>query len=189
MTSPLLAFTGFALQLLSLSIWIGGLVFFAFVASRLAFRVMNDRGVAGDYVAACLRRFQGTEVTCALLTLCGAGFLYVAQVPSPALWLDVSLALLMFVIFAVYGGILFPKVDSLRLEIRDAELYGREIEPAIVQSFHELHTWHARLMGLNMMLGVGMLLVLTFLAMKCGQGQSVEAFDASLFGGTFAQWP
>ncbi|MGC8740248.1 MAG: hypothetical protein ACP5UB_02180 [Candidatus Sumerlaeaceae bacterium] len=189
MSSPVLAFTGFALQLFSICVWIGGLIYFAVIASRVAFRILGNRSLAGDFTAACLRRFQGLEVTAALLLLCGAGFLYVAQISSFALWVDVALTVAMFVLFAIYGGIFLPKADSLRLALRDAEIYGRESEPALVQSFHELHVWYARLAAANIVLGIALLLVLTFLAMQCGQMLSGSEFDTVMFGGTPTPWP
>lgn len=185
----LLAFIGFGLQLVGLSLWAGGLMYHLAIASPLAIRELGNRVLSADYLSSCLRRFHTWEAICALLNLCGAGFLYVAPLVSFLLWLDIGLVLLMFLVFVAYAGFLMPRIDTLRIELHDAEAYPREAEPAAFQSFLSLTTWYHRLMFLNVAVSLALLLVLTGLAMQCTSAAEGTVFDASMFGGVMNQWP
>ncbi|MCX7626287.1 MAG: hypothetical protein N2Z21_08770 [Candidatus Sumerlaeaceae bacterium] len=184
-----LAFIGFGLQLIGLSLWAGGLLYHLAIASPLAIRELGNRVLAADYLSSCLRRFHTWEAICALVNLCGVGFLYVAPVTSFLLWFDVSLVLLMFLVFVAYAGLLMPRIDTLRIELHDAEAYTREVEPAALQSFLTLTTWYHRLMSFNVVISLVLLLVLTGLAMRCASAPEVTGLDASMFGGVMNQWP
>lgn len=185
----LLAFIGFGLQLVGLSLWAGGLMYHLAIASPLANRELGNRVLSADYLSSCLHRFHSWEAICGLLNLCGAGFLYVAPVASNLLWLDIGLVLVMFLVFVTYAGLIMPRIDTLRIELHDAEAYPREAEPAAFQRFLGLTTWYHRLMFLNVALSLVLLLVLTGLAMHCTNVAEGAAFDASMFGGVMNQWP
>lgn|GEM_PF-2425487 len=186
--SSVLAFAGFSFQILSLAIWVGGLIFFAFVTAPLAFKEIPSRSTAGNFTAACLRRFQNVEVPCALLALCGAGFLYVAPVTSPVLWSDIALSVIMFINFMIYSGYLMPRLEALRLQMSETDLYAREVDPVVAQTFQQLHSWYARLMTANIVLGVVLLIVVSVLCMLCGRAEPGVGTETMMWGGAFNPW-
>jgi hypothetical protein len=189
-TEQVLAFVGFGLQFIGLGLWAGGLVYYLAIASPLAFRELGNRVLAADYLAVCLRRFHTVEAISALLSLCGAGFLYVAPVVSPLLWVDIGTVVLMFLVFVAYAGFIMPRLDNARIELHEAESYTRDTQPATFQSFLTLHAWYHRLVLVNVAAAIVLLLVLSGLAMQCSRpATAVNEADASMFGGTFGQWP
>ncbi len=187
--SPLLALSGLCLQLVCVAIWGGGLLFFSAVVAPLAFRDLGILHAASDVTSACLRRFQTWEASCALLSLCGSGLLYVAPITSPLIWGNIAIALAMFLIFVVYAGVLMPKLDTLRLELRNSGSLGQEPDPAKMQLFFSLHRLYSRLVALNIILTVALFVLLAVLATLCGIQQSSTAVDTMLFGGALNQWP
>lgn len=189
MISSLLATVGLGLQILASAVWSGGILYFFAILAPLAFRECGNRWRAADLIASCLHRFHHWEAICALVSLCGSGILYVADVRSVYLWLDVAIAVTMFLVFIFYGGWLTPKLDALRIELREAELYGREPEPGKVQSFYVWHRWYERSLLVNVLLGVTLLVILTLLAGLRGAPSSMGLGDTMLFGGNMAPWP
>jgi uncharacterized membrane protein len=187
--SPVMTVLGFGFQFFAVAIWCGGLLYFAAVVAPLAFHKLRSRTEAGNFTAACLRRFHTWEAACALLSLCGSGFLYVAPVQSWLLWVDVGIALAMFLLFIVCVGLLMPRLDALRMTIGDADMAGRDVEPKVLQTFHQLHAWYARLSTVNIALGVVLLAVLILLAIHCGEGTATAVSDTLMLGGSVNQWP
>lgn len=186
--SQILALSGLCLQLIFVAIWSGGLLYFSVVVAPLAFRELGSRHLAGDFTSACLRRFQTWEASCALLSLCGSGLLYVAPITSPLIWGDVAIALAMFLIFVVYAGVLMPKLDTLRLELRNSGVLGHQPDPAKMQLFFALHRWYSGFVTVNIVLSFALFVLLAALASQCGVQESPAAVDTMLFGGPLNQW-
>ena len=57
------------LMLLSLIVWIGGLIFFAFVLAPTAFQVLPTTHLAGNVVGRALNKLHYIAIVCAIVFL------------------------------------------------------------------------------------------------------------------------
>ncbi len=64
------------LQLLALTIWVGGLIFFAFILAPVAFHTLPSIREAGLVVGAALRVFDLVAVACGIVFLLGTAALF-----------------------------------------------------------------------------------------------------------------
>lgn len=141
------------LMLLSLIVWIGGLIFFAFVVAPAAFAVLPTRHLAGNMVGRTLGIlhwmgifsgviFLGSSIACAQLT---KGTPQVFAVRN--LLIILMLALTMVSQFAI-----IPRMDTLRASIGEIDSVPPD-NPARVQ-FDALHVWSTRVEGSVFLLGL-----------------------------------
>lgn len=165
--SPYLMYFGFAFQLVATGLWVAGLVFLIGIASPLVFRECNTKIQASQLHSAMLHRFHTLEIIAALASLSGSGFLYLSGLNGPILYGDAAIALLMFLLCAFYAGYLLPRIEDLRIKVRDEEMFAREPDPTILERFLKLRSLHTQLMCANVFFGALLLLVIIGLAISC----------------------
>jgi uncharacterized membrane protein len=147
-------------QCLALLVWVGGMIFFAFVAAPLIFQqpvqeLTGGTHVPGMIVNAILRRFTLWQSVCAVLLLVALAE-QARQVHERRgrLLGQFAAAVVMAVILVWCGWIIGSRMQALRAEIGDFNTAPADL-PARVE-FDALHHRYVALMGLNMVLGLGL---------------------------------
>jgi uncharacterized membrane protein len=115
------------LTIVSVSVWLGAMGFFAFVMAPIAFSVL-EREAAGRLVAAVMPRYHWMSVGLGLLALAGVIGRSRREAPAlldrvPGVLLLVMLALTLYSLFVV-----LPEIEPLRVFARSA--FGRGGPPS-----------------------------------------------------------
>jgi len=140
------------LMLLSLIVWIGGLIFFAFVLAPTAFQVLPTTHLAGNVVGRALNKLHYIAIACAIVFLLssliynwvsdGEVHIFAARHVMVAL----MLALTCWSQFSI-----IPRMDALRAQIGDFGAVAPN-DPLRVH-FDALHAWSTRIEGLILLIG------------------------------------
>lgn len=137
------------LMLLALVVWIGGIVFFAFVLAPTAFHVLPNTELAANVVGPSLTALHWMGIVSGLVFLlcslvCNFVISRQARVFSPAHILIV----LMLALTCISQFVITPRMRELRTEMKAAGS-----SPS--QEFEHLHKWSERLEGGVLFLGLG----------------------------------
>jgi uncharacterized membrane protein len=141
------------LMLLSLIVWIGGLIFFAFVLAPTAFQILPTTHLAGNVVGRALAKLHYIAIACAIVFLLSSliynwlneGELHVFAARHVLVVL--MLALICWSQFSI-----IPRMDALRARIGDFGAVAPN-DPLRVH-FDSLHVWSTRLEGLVLLIGL-----------------------------------
>ncbi len=141
------------LMVLSLVVWIGGLIFFAFVLAPTAFQVLPNTHLAGNLVGRSLGKlhwlaiFSGVVflITSLLYSYLTTGTAHVFALRHVVLCLMLALTL-----FSQFWMI--PRMDTLRASVGDFATVPLT-DPARVQ-FDALHAWSTRVESAVLLLGL-----------------------------------
>jgi len=141
------------LMVLSLVVWIGGLIFFAFVLAPTAFQVLPNTHLAGNVVGRALGKLHWIAIASGLVFLI-TSLLYSYLTQRTAhlfagrhILICLMLALTLFSQFWI-----IPRMDSLRAQVGDFAAVTLD-NPARVQ-FDALHVWSTRVEGAVLLLGL-----------------------------------
>ncbi len=141
------------LMLLSLVVWIGGLIFFAFVVAPAAFAVLPTRHLAGNVVTRSINILHWMGIISGLLFL-ASSLLFnqltrgaVHAVSARHLVIVLMLALTLISQFGI-----IPRMDTLRSSMGEIDSVPAT-NPARMQ-FDALHVWSTRLEGGVLLLGL-----------------------------------
>jgi hypothetical protein len=141
------------LMLLSLVVWIGGLIFFAFVVAPTVFSVLPTRHLAGNVVTRSLGALHWMGIVSGLVFLtCSMTYCRLTggtARPFSARHLLVWVMLLLTLI-SQFG--VMPKMSVLRASMGEIDQVPLS-DPARVQ-FDALHVWSTRLEGGVLLLGL-----------------------------------
>jgi hypothetical protein len=140
-------------MLLSLIVWLGGLIFFAFVVAPAAFSVLPTRHLAGNVVTRSINGLHWIGIIAAIVyLLCsiiyariGTGTTHVFAVRNVILILMLALTLI-----SQFG--IVPRMDGLRASI--AEIDAVPPDNPIRMQFDALHVWSTRVEGGVLLLGL-----------------------------------
>jgi hypothetical protein len=143
---------------LSLVVWLGGLIFFAFVVAPTAFSVLPTRHLAGNVVARSLGALHWMGIISAVVFLISS--LVYSQLTRGTLHLFAArriiiLVMLVLTLISQFG--IMPRMDALRTSLGEIDSAPPD-NPLRVQ-FDALHAWSTRLEGGVLLLG----LVVTYL--------------------------
>jgi len=141
------------LMLVSLVVWIGGLIFFAFVMAPAAFQVLPTRLLAGTLVGNVLSKLHWIAIVSGIVFLISS-LLYSWLSDGTAhvfamrhVLICVMLALTLFSQFWI-----MPRMLALRAQVGDFSTVTLN-HPARVQ-FDALHVWSTRVEGAVLILGL-----------------------------------
>jgi uncharacterized membrane protein len=141
------------LMLLSLVVWIGGLIFFAFVLAPTAFQVLPNTHLAGNVVGRALGKLHWIAIISGIVFLM-ASLLYSYLIAGTAhifaarhVLICLMLALTFFSQFWI-----IPRMDTLRAQVGDFTAVPLS-DPARVQ-FDALHVWSTRVESAVLILGL-----------------------------------
>ena len=140
-------------MVLSLVVWIGGLIFFAFVLAPTAFQVLPDTHLAGNVVGRALGKLHWIAIVSGIVFLI-ASLLYSRLTDGNAhvfamrhILIVLMLGLTLFSQFWI-----IPRMDTLRASVGDFAKVTLD-NPARVQ-FDALHVWSTRMEGAVLLLGL-----------------------------------
>lgn len=145
-------------MLLGLIVWIGGIIFFAFVLAPAVFSILPTKELAGNVVTRSLNALHWMGI------ICGAVFLLFSMVygqkkfarPKPFSLIN-FLILLMLVLTLISQFAITPKMHALRTEMgmidNVPENDARRVE------FNRLHGWSTRTEGGVLFLGVAVVVL------------------------------
>jgi uncharacterized membrane protein len=140
-------------MLLSLVVWIGGLIFFAFVLAPTAFQVLPTTHLAGNLVGRSLTKLHWIAIVSGLVFLLSSlvysrlsdGTAHVFAMRHVLVCL--MLALTLFSQFWI-----IPRMDTLRAQVGDFATVTLD-NPARVQ-FDALHVWSTRVESAVLLVGL-----------------------------------
>jgi hypothetical protein len=134
------------LMLLSLAVWMGGLIFFGFVLAPTAFAVLPTRQLAGNVVGKSLIGLHWLAIVSGIVFLI-TSLLY-SKMATGKLQPMASrnlLIVLMLILTLISQFAIIPKMDSLRTSIGEIDSVPSD-NPARMQ-FDGLHVWSTRVEG------------------------------------------
>jgi uncharacterized membrane protein len=138
---------------LSLVVWIGGLIFFAFVLAPTAFQVLPNTHLAGNVVGRALGKLHWIAIFSGIVFLISS-LLYSRITSGTAhvfamrhVLLCLMLGLTLFSQFWI-----IPRMDTLRASVGDFAAVPLD-NPARVQ-FDALHVWSTRVEGAVLLFGL-----------------------------------
>ena len=141
------------LMLLSLVVWIGGLVFFAFVLAPTAFQVLPNTHLAGNVVGRALGKLHWLAVFSGIVFLISSLLYNRVTQGSPHLFAGrhvLIVVMLALTLFSQYW--IIPHMDTLRATVSDFAAVPLN-DPARVQ-FDTLHAGSTRVEGAVLVLGL-----------------------------------
>lgn len=140
-------------MVLSLVVWIGGLIFFAFVLAPTAFQVLPDTHLAGNVVGRALGKLHWIAIVSGIVFLVSS-LLYSRLTDGSAhvfairhVLVCLMLALTLFSQFWI-----IPRMDALRASVGDFATVPLN-NPARVQ-FDALHAWSTRVESAVLLFGL-----------------------------------
>jgi hypothetical protein len=141
------------LMLLALIVWIGGIVFFAFVEAPTLFLVLPTTRMAGDVVSLSLTKLHWMGLTCGLVFLiCSLFYNWRKHAQPRALAASHVLVLLMLALTSLSQFRITPRMRDLRAELLAIDSPGWNNSRL---EFDRLHAWSTRLEGGVLLFGLG----------------------------------
>ena len=141
------------LMLLSLVVWIGGLVFFAFLLAPTAFQVLPNTHLAGNVVGRALGKLHWLAVLSGIVFLISS-LLYSRFTQGSAHVFAarhvVIILMLALTLFSQYW--IIPHMDTLRAKVSDFAAVA--LNDPIRLQFDTLHAWSTRVEGAVLILGL-----------------------------------
>jgi hypothetical protein len=140
------------LMLLSLIVWLGGLIFFPVVA-QTAFSVLPSRHLAGLVVGRSLGILHWMGLISGLVFLCSSlllSRLSHGEIPTFAPQLVLICLMLLLTLVSQFG--IIPRMDALRASMGEIDAAPVDL-PARVQ-FDALHHWSTRIESSVILLGI-----------------------------------
>ena len=147
------------LMMLSLAIWIGGIVFFAFVLAPTVFSVLPTRNLAGMVVSRSLARLHWIGLFSGIAYLVfSLIFSHLSGSFQPfALRHLLVLLMIALVLVAQFG--IAGKMNQLRLDMGVIDNVAQN-DPRRME-FNRLHVWSTRAEGTILILGLAVLFLTT----------------------------
>lgn len=140
-------------MVLSLVVWIGGLIFFAFVLAPTSFQVLPNTHLAGNVVGRALGKLHWIAI------FSGIAFLFSSLLYSRLTSGTAHLLAMRHVLIILMLGLtllsqfwIIPRMDTLRDSVGDFAAVPLN-NPARVQ-FDALHVWSTRVEGAVLILGL-----------------------------------
>jgi uncharacterized membrane protein len=148
-----MAFLRFLL-LLSLIVWLGGIIFFAAVMAPTLFAVLPTRNMAGSVVGPTLSELHWIGLFCGLIFLaCSVLHEYFAQGDLRLFSVRHTFVVLMIVLTAISLFVLTPKMTAIKEQIGIIDNVP-VTDPQRVH-FNALHVWSTRVESAVLLLGLG----------------------------------
>ena len=142
------------LMLLSLVVWIGGLIFFAFVLAPTAFSVLPTTHLAGNVVGRALSKLHWIAIISGIVYLVSS-LLYSRFTDGTAHVFAARhvLLCLMFALTLISHFGIIPRMDTLRASLGE-EIRSVPIDNPARIRFDALHAWSTRVEGAVLLLGL-----------------------------------
>ena len=144
-------------MLLALIVWIGGIIFFAFVEAPTLFTVLPTTRLAGDVVSASLTKLHWIGLVSGVVFLvCSLLYNQLKHALPRPFAASHIFVVLMLALTAISQFRTTPKMRSLRAEMQAVDkLPGNDSR----LEFDRLHTWSTRLESGVLLLGLGVVIL------------------------------
>jgi len=141
------------LMLLSLVVWIGGLIFFAFVLAPTAFQVLPNTHLAGNVVGRALGKLHWIAIIAGIVFLIASLlYSYLTQGTAHIFAMRHILICLMLALTLFSQFWIIPRMDTLRASVGDFASVPLN-HPQRVQ-FDALHVWSTRVESAVLLFGL-----------------------------------
>ena len=141
------------LMVLSLVVWIGGLIFFAFVLAPTAFQILPSTHLAGNVVGRALGKLHWIGIISGVVFLTASLlYSYLTQGTAHIFAMRHILICLMLALTLLSQFWIIPRMDTLRASVGDFATVPLN-DPARVQ-FDALHVWSTRVESAVLLLGL-----------------------------------
>ena len=141
-------------MLLALIVWIGGIIFFAFVAAPTLFAILPTTRMAGDVVSASLAKLHWMGLVSGLIFLsCSLLYNQLRHARMKPLAASHVFVVLMLALTAISQFDVTPKMRDLRAQLQAADNLTWNDSRRL--QFDRLHAWSTRLEGAVLLLGLG----------------------------------
>ena len=149
---PVMSFLRY-LMVLSLVVWIGGLIFFAFVLAPTVFQVLPNTHLAGNVVGRALGKLHWLAIVSGIVFLISSLlYSYVTQGTAHLFAMRHILICLMLALTLFSQFWIIPRMDALRAQVSDFAAVPLT-DPARVQ-FDALHVWSTRVEAAVLLVGL-----------------------------------
>jgi hypothetical protein len=152
-------------MLLALIVWIGGIIFFAFVLAPTLFHVLPTTKLAGDVVSVSLTKLHWLGLVSGFVfLLCSLLYNWRKHARLKPFAVSNILIVLMLVLTSASQFGITPAIRQARsqLDLSDRTLTAdevRETQAAMQARFQHLHVWSTRLEGTVLFLGLGVVVL------------------------------
>lgn len=141
------------LMVLTLIVWLGGIIFFAAVVTRTAFSVLPTHHLAGNVVNRSLGSLHWMGLVSGVIFL--ASSTTYARLrdgsPHPLAWRHILICLMLILTLISQFGV-SPRMSALRVSMGDIDSTS-PTDPARLE-FNALHGWSTRLEGGVLLVGL-----------------------------------
>lgn len=142
------------LMLLSLVVWVGGIIFFAFVVAPSLFSILPTRQLAGSVVTRCLSALHWIGIGCGVVFLVCS----IAEAQGRIAMLRNGLIVGMLALTLVSQFVVGGKMQRLRADMGEIDAVAIS-DPRRVE-FNALHQWSTRLEVLVLLLGLSAIFIM-----------------------------
>jgi uncharacterized membrane protein len=141
------------LMMLSLVVWIGGLIFFAFVLAPTAFQVLPNTHLAGNVVGRALGKLHWLAIFSGIVYLISSLLYSRVTLGSPHVLAARHVLIILMLALTLFSQYwIIPHMDTLRATVSDFAAVQLN-DPARVQ-FDALHAWSTRVEGAVLVSGL-----------------------------------
>lgn len=141
------------LMLLSLIVWMGGLMFFAFVLAPTAFQTLPSTHLAGNIVGRALGKLHYIAIACAIVFLLSSliyDWLADGELHVLAMRHVLVTAMLALTCWSQFW--IIPRMDALRARVGD--FAAVPANDPVRMHFDLLHAWSTRVESLILLIGL-----------------------------------
>jgi uncharacterized membrane protein len=141
------------LMLLSLVVWIGGLIFFAFVLAPTAFQVLPSTHLAGNVVGRALGKLHWIAIVSGVVYLVSSLlYSYIIDGTAHVFAMRNVLICLMLALTLLSQFWIIPRMDTLRAQV--ADFASVPVDNPLRLQFDALHAWSTRVESAVLLLGL-----------------------------------
>lgn len=140
-------------MLLSLIVWLGGLIFFAFVLAPTVFSVLPTRHLAGNVVARSINALHWIGIVAGIVFLLSSALYSRIATGTAQLFSARHIVLILMLALTLISQFgIIPRMDALRASMGEIDSVPLN-NPARMQ-FDALHVWSTRVEGGVLLLGL-----------------------------------
>jgi Domain of unknown function (DUF4149) len=140
-------------MLLSLIIWLGGLIFFAFVVAPAAFSVLPTRHLAGNVVTRSINGLHWIGIIAGIVyLLCSITYARISTGTARVFAVRNIILILMLALTLISQFAIIPRMDGLRASV--GEIDAVPPDNLVRMQFDALHVWSTRVEGGVLLLGL-----------------------------------
>jgi hypothetical protein len=141
------------LMLLSLVVWLGGLIFFAFVLAPTVFTVLPTRHLAGNVVARSLGSLHWMGIISGLVFLVSSLLFSQLSRGTPKVFAARNVLIVLMLLLTLVSQLsIMPRMDGLRASV--GEIDSVPPDNPVRMQFDALHVWSTRVEGGVLLLGL-----------------------------------